>query len=386
MSDSNPLDPYMAARMAHSVYAVIGDQDGDNAGRAIARRDSGAYHYLNNRFDLKSAVVAQGTSGIGRISQRTGFAMVLPGDNEVAVVTRGTDTKYDWLTNIHSTWTAGPAGHSVHTGFNNTYESISGFVDRVLKKFPNQHVHCVGHSLGGALANLFAARFTNAGRSVSLYTFGSPRVGMNDLSAYLESKLQSKIYRVYNKSDPVPLVPIYPFVHAPYTTGGMCVSGGSALYSVSAHSMKTYSSLVKTASWKSLSTTTAGLPLHAAVDKWLDLASENVRIPGSSAALWLLSKILIGLVDAARAVVGIATTIATSVADLIAALLLKAASLSKVVGERLMRWISLVMRYLGKKIVVTAKEVTRVFLNWLLELLLRPVLSLARRALDLTML
>ncbi|MDJ0808014.1 MAG: lipase family protein [Gammaproteobacteria bacterium] len=384
MSTSTPLDTLTAAKLASSVYAIKNDT---NAKRAIAANKS-AYDYLNNRFNIDQASVVLGTSGIGPISNETGFALIVPVNDgskkELAVVTRGTDSGYDWLSNIHATSTRGPGGFSVHTGFEKVFTSISNKIERDnnLKIHEYNHIHCVGHSLGGALANLFAAKFINEGHAVSLYTFGSPRVGMKGMSTYLENKLKTNIYRVYNQADPVPLVPIYPYIHTPASVDGMCVSNCGVLFSINAHSMKSYTAAVKDNTWKSLASASSSMPLHASVDHWLNKASEYVKFPGSSIAMMALSKALTFLLDLARATVGIITTIATSVPDLIAMLLTKAANLSKAIGDRLLRWISLVMKFVGKTIATTAKDITHAFLLWVLNLLIRPVLSVAKRAIQ----
>ncbi|WP_350643813.1 hypothetical protein, partial [Psychrobacter sp. HY3-MNA-CIBAN-0198] len=48
---------------------------------------------------------------------------------------------------------------------------------------PNATVHCVGHSLGGAVASLVAdwakRRFSS---DVKLYTFGAPKVGLTNFA------------------------------------------------------------------------------------------------------------------------------------------------------------------------------------------------------------
>ena len=70
------------------------------------------------------------------------------------------------------------------------------------------------HSLGGALATL-GANWIKAQYKVpvKLYTFGSPRVGHNPFAIQSETSLNG-IYRAVHRSDPVPMVPVWPFVHA----------------------------------------------------------------------------------------------------------------------------------------------------------------------------
>lgn len=69
-----------------------------------------------------------------------------------------------------------------------------------------------GHSLGGAIADIAAAEFRNAGLSdtVDLYTYGAPRISGIDLVNYLQNQAaqgQGQNYRVVHKHDPVPRLP-----------------------------------------------------------------------------------------------------------------------------------------------------------------------------------
>ncbi len=73
------------------------------------------------------------------------------------------------------------------------------------------NIHCVGHSLGGALATLAAnwlKSFPEVNAKVHLYTFGAPRVGGKSFSMNATQRLDS-IFRCVNGADPVPKVPVY---------------------------------------------------------------------------------------------------------------------------------------------------------------------------------
>eukprot|EP01133_Synstelium_polycarpum_P017291 gene17291-20630_t len=85
------------------------------------------------------------------------------------------------------------------------------------KKYPNNELVILGHSLGGALASLAAldiiyypdqwANFTQ----VSVYTYGSPRVG-NDGFAELFNRTVVESYRVVSLEDTIPHLPL-PSLH-----------------------------------------------------------------------------------------------------------------------------------------------------------------------------
>lgn len=95
----------------------------------------------------------------------------------------------------------------VHAGFNKTFYSmkpaLQEFVAANIRDKITGCVHIVGHSLGGALATL-SADWIKAEYSlpVKLYTFGSPRVGLDNFSRAATSRID-KIYRCTHGADPV---------------------------------------------------------------------------------------------------------------------------------------------------------------------------------------
>ena len=97
----------------------------------------------------------------------------------------------------------------VHAGFLVAYGPLSDGLAARLAELASRPVWFTGHSLGGALATIAAAR---AGDFRGLYTFGSPRVGNADFAAALAS---GSCYRVVHHDDivarlPPPLVPSVP--------------------------------------------------------------------------------------------------------------------------------------------------------------------------------
>ncbi len=301
---------------------------------------------------------------------------------ELAVVTRGTATGHDWLSNFNVTTTRGPSGYIVHAGFQQVFKSIEESINIALKSKNPSRIHCIGHSLGGAVSNLVASKLSSEGHGVSLYTFGAPRVGMNGMTQHLASRLgENNIYRVYNPADVVPMIPIYPFMHAPSSSDGLCVKTGGDLFSLNAHFMSAYTPAVEQRNWKSLGLSTSAIPLNVSVDQWIDKADDYVKMPGSSIAMWALGHALKGLLDLAQTVGAVSYIVGSTVADQISSVLLKAAHLSKAIGERIVHWISLVLRYAGKTINVS-QNITQVFLRWVLDMLMMPLLFLARRAID----
>ncbi|WP_238124846.1 lipase family protein [Vibrio cincinnatiensis] len=189
----------------------------------------------------------QGVSGsiVSRLLNRqTGFAAIgvgkaaYAGDHVVAI--RGTDGLRDLITDLHI-GLAGSENHSlIHAGFSKVFQSIKPGLEKgltpLLTRSSRGTVHCVGHSLGGALAHLTAdwvkQRYKNR---VCLYTFGSPRVGLDGFAIKTTGSID-KIYRCTHASDPIPLIPLWPFMHAPYRSSEILLSSSPGLRA-SGHSM-----------------------------------------------------------------------------------------------------------------------------------------------------
>ncbi|KAJ4967692.1 hypothetical protein NE237_014393 [Protea cynaroides] len=110
----------------------------------------------------------------------------------------------------------------VHSGFLSAFDSVRtrimslikeaiGFVDgaEVLHKW---HIYVTGHSLGGALATLLALELSSGqlakcgAISVTMYNFGSPRVGNKKFAEIYNEKVKDS-WRVVNHRDIIPTVP-----------------------------------------------------------------------------------------------------------------------------------------------------------------------------------
>jgi hypothetical protein len=75
---------------------------------------------------------------------------------------------------------------------------------QTLHQYPSWRVNFIGHSLGGAVASIFAVDFAhNMNLAVNSYTFGSPRVGNQAFVETYESSV-TDYWRMVNTFDPVP--------------------------------------------------------------------------------------------------------------------------------------------------------------------------------------
>lgn len=238
------ISPHIASLLADSAYdikkqsAIGGYRLGDNA-------DLLEKHFS---FDLSNGPI-KGVSGgfLSHLFHRTtGFALLGEGkgiyksDHVIAI--RGTASLRDGITDAHVGLTGSTTGSSVHAGFNKTFNTMKPAFQQYITQAKKQGtigtVHCVGHSLGGALAGLTADWLKSEyGMPVNLYTFGSPRIGLNGFSAQTTARVDN-IFRCTHGADPVPKVPLWPFTHAPFNGSEYRLNSGQG-FSPSAHKMGT---------------------------------------------------------------------------------------------------------------------------------------------------
>ncbi|KAL6342865.1 hypothetical protein AAG906_016884 [Vitis piasezkii] len=111
----------------------------------------------------------------------------------------------------------------VHSGFLSAYDSVRtriislikllvGYIDDGRRCRLKWHVYVIGHSLGGALATLLALELSSSQLakrgviSVTMYNFGSPRVGNKRFAEVYNEKVKDS-WRVVNHRDIIPTVP-----------------------------------------------------------------------------------------------------------------------------------------------------------------------------------
>ncbi len=201
------------------------------------------------------------------IATRSGFGYTLTydgnGKKHVVLATRGTRPELpgmapDILTDIRGSMTSFGDYGPVHKGFKKTYDSIRPHIARDSALVANADVvHCVGHSLGGAVATLIAGHCANTHNNVKLYTFGCPRVGcLNTYKAFEEKIGKANIYRVAHDLDPFSLIAPFPYIHVnpgAKDWGNMTLpSPTSHLFSTDNHDMARYITSVEGYTWQSL--------------------------------------------------------------------------------------------------------------------------------------
>jgi pimeloyl-ACP methyl ester carboxylesterase len=246
-------------------------------------------------------------------------------------------------------------------------------------------VHCLGHSLGGAVATLAAEwALGNVTRNVKLYTFGQPRVGLMDFAGlFTQNMVADNIHRVYHTTDPVPMIPIYPYVHAPLPGFGHQIPSNQKILTAEAHDMTGYIDSVKGKGWGELTRAPAVYRIEDGIKEWLQSRrDEHIDNPKTfdwleKALLWLVEKLSGHLQGIQLALMGVHTFI-----DKVAWLLAKGIELKDAASKWVILFMEKVMRILGMSAKRFIVNPTKSFFQFLLETLSRRLYELARRAIS----
>jgi hypothetical protein len=133
---------------------------------------------------------------------------VCSNDEHLVVAFRGTQPAElrDWLTNLTFGMVKEEGlGGRVHEGFNNglnaAWDDVIAAINKL--KLGEKTFWLTGHSLGGALATLFARWLVDKQRPFCVCTFGQPRVGDQSFAR----NYRRRLFRFVNNRDIVPTVP-----------------------------------------------------------------------------------------------------------------------------------------------------------------------------------
>jgi len=129
------------------------------------------------------------------------------------LIFRGTDNKENVLTDLDFRPFKDSAltrHHEIdlylHRGFRDAAMILYKDIKKKYKL--EKTVYLAGHSLGGAIAQIIGLWLDMEGRDVQIYTFGSPKV----TTTFFGNR--PRHYRVVVDNDPIPFLPIYPYVHS----------------------------------------------------------------------------------------------------------------------------------------------------------------------------
>jgi len=168
------------------------------------------YFCTYNSTDTRGFVVVSTFSD----SLTGGFGFVGYVGTTVVVSFRGSVDIENWILNIDVVQTSYPgvSGAYVHDGFWTDYSALqsqvrSGVATAVSRSRATSIV-VTGHSLGASLATLAALDLHSISSSlnnaaISVYNYGSPRVGNSNFASYYNSKIPNT-YRCTNQGDIVP--------------------------------------------------------------------------------------------------------------------------------------------------------------------------------------
>ena len=375
------LSPLSAAELADGVYDIHQPE----LFKSFLRK--------RNEFsqDASQQSKTYGEVGIRLINVSDAFGVCVRGvgnySNDIFIIFRGsTKRNYhaDWFSNARAGLNSSKSGSLVHAGFNQIFtsmvEQMVGFLDNNRSATT---VHCIGHSLGGAVANLavdwISDRYNFA---VKLYTFGAPRVGLGQggFASKLTTKLLAEnIYRVFHSTDPVPMVPLFPFLHAPVSGEGYYIPYGGLTINVSAHSMGNYITSVGGHNWGLLYQPAPNLS-KASIRAWLE---GNTESNPHSISFWnKLHCAISHIVQWVFASVGVIASGALTVADHLAILLQKGLSLAGEVSSWVFLFARKIMRALGMRVVEAIEQLTIQLLRVILKKLVNKIAQQAARALD----
>ena len=366
------LTPQVAAGIATNVYDVR-----NRTQRQVSEQFD---RLVNSRFEIQNTM--EGVAGPRPLDWSNGFGYIARGvhnKKEAIVATRGTATLLDLWTDGNGSFARSPSGFAVHSGFNDTYRS---FRTAIMGWFEANRdittVHCVGHSLGAALATLAADDLGAYGKRVALYTFGSPRVGTDAYALHMSRRLGGHNYRVHNRSDPVTMVGPWMYMHLAGANYTLPWEGWSV--SLFAHMMDNYIKGIGNTCWNNLARAADHRAhIEAEVKALLDTPSAGDGIMMySSAAMGMIAKVLGWLLEKGATLVGAAALAGLTVIDQLSMLLYAAAAVSNP-GTTVVLTLKWIMKFLGRN-ADDIKEATMAVIRWCLNLFLSVVNGMARNA------
>jgi triacylglycerol lipase len=343
------------------------------------------------------------TSGIFTpVSSGFGFMAQLNGgrSTEIVIATRGTAGKADVGTDINIAITTGPTGHSIHKGFGTTFKSYVQQLNEFIKQqnlgFKPTAVHCMGHSLGGALANLNAAACAELGFNSYLYTVAAPRVGLVPYAEHLSKKLNAAhVYRVANEADVVTMLPCYPFVHSPYQHGTYLLEGGMLKITPLQHMLANGYTSMLNSGWKQMESLTQAKQQQLENSMYLGYSEEAgyieklAKMPGamfSGRLLKLINKAIHNMLSqlGAQSLLSVSHygTGAFTVLDQMSEILARYAQASVRKAKEVQGVLNAVMVYLGRTTHALA-DASVASIRWVFGLLHQSVNAMARQAIQL---
>jgi pimeloyl-ACP methyl ester carboxylesterase len=376
----NTLTPFRTAIIAQRVYRLE-----DQTIEGVRQQDLTLG--CGEQFEPVDDSRFEGKTGGHLFSRLSGFGYIAKGvgqrQGEYLVAIRGTDptSARDWLTDARAGFCRGDSGQPVHIGFQKTWESFADDIRTFFRGKNPTRIHCVGHSLGGALATLCADYLSanNVG-AVTLYTFGAPRAGMRAFAEALTDRVGAgNFFRVTNVADPVAVVPIYPFFHAPYLTRQYVVGGMGLPINPGAHRMGSYTKLIGQASWATM-VDRSTVVVADEVKRWLEIVAAGGGVQRfSSETFSMIGKALSWILQQVYQGVGLGACYGLTALDHLGYMVERGTKFTKELEADIKTTMSAILRFVGQSTVIVG-ELTVAFLRFVLDLFYGAIRIMAVQA------
>jgi triacylglycerol lipase len=310
------------------------------------------------------------------------------GKKHLVIATRGTRPEMgypDLLTDVNiSSNRHMPGAGPIHSGFFDTYNSLKPTLLEVENAIKHaDFIHCVGHSLGGAVANLVAIHCAQLGAEVKLYTFGAPRVGLHDalydkvLVNYLGAE---NIFRVSHSLDPIPMIPVAPYIHVLPSikdANNFFISSPVNSISLDNHDTGNYIHSVQDKSWDEIRSAKLkeGYLNKQYFNQWRASESWLKQSVGASinASMSLLQRIFQGLIDT----VGIGLKDVATVIDLLVVAIQKGVEIFQISKSFVTKFLSDCAKMFGFAVDVSQEILIKLLRKLKVELTLAAKMALA---------
>jgi hypothetical protein len=133
--------------------------------------------------------------------------LITRSEADVIIAFRGTADLRNWLTDLDCDLIR-VGSCRVHRGFYYALKAVESDLMATLSQGQGARLWVTGHSLGGALAMLWALWAAQSGYEIAgIYTFGQPRAGDAAFSQLYNSRLKDRTWRSVHAEDIVPRVP-----------------------------------------------------------------------------------------------------------------------------------------------------------------------------------
>ena len=143
-------------------------------------------------------------------SKNSSQAILVEHEDHLCMGFRGTDELKDWLDNINVKRKKMLLG-KFHAGFANSLKDVwKPLFNKYqeLRQKKKRPLFLTGHSLGGSIATVAAARLIHQDLPfISVYTFGQPRTVDRRTARVFNAEAKSRFFRFHNNNDIITRVP-----------------------------------------------------------------------------------------------------------------------------------------------------------------------------------